>query len=388
MKAFLYKMKGAVALALAMSLFCPQVFAAEEQPVAVVAELPQLTYEEALKRAKKHSPDLRELQATADFLQETKEDIWDILGGFDQPTYEYQKWVDDGWHALMTATFTTNLGMQQTSLGKKVTELSLEVAVKSSFMSMIENEDQLELVKKNAEIQQRLYVQGQTKRRLGMISKYELDKLRLAAEQAKGTVTLLEAALEQEYIKFNSMIGGSPGDRYELVYDLTFEPYTTTQTMEQLVNDKVNNKDLTIKLKELSLEKAKFDKNYLSYSTTQAQTDQNEMKYDTAKRELKTAKENKETLVRNAYLQIQQLETQYASAQADLTKAQADYRVAQINYQAGNVTKTLVEQAEMGMITAENAVKQLVYTHDMLVFTFENPSLLIDTSAVAASASN
>ena len=388
MKAFLYKMKGAVALALAMSLFCPQVFAAEEQPVAVVAELPQLTYEEALKRAKKHSPDLRELQATADFLQETKEDIWDILGGFDQPTYEYQKWVDDGWHALMTATFTTNLGMQQTSLGKKVTELSLEVAVKSCFMSMIENEDQLELVKKNAEIQQRLYVQGQTKRRLGMISKYELDKLRLAAEQAKGTVTLLEAALEQEYIKFNSMIGGSPGDRYELVYDLTFEPYTTTQTMEQLVNDKVNNKDLTIKLKELSLEKAKFDKNYLSYSTTQAQTDQNEMKYDTAKRELKTAKENKETLVRNAYLQIQQLETQYASAEADLAKAQADYRVAQINYQAGNVTKTLVEQAEMGMITAENAVKQLVYTHDMLVFTFENPSLLIDTSAVAASASN
>jgi len=388
MKAFLYKMKGAVALALAMSLFCPQVFAAEEQPVAVVAELPQLTYEEALKRAKKHSPDLRELQATADFLQETKEDIWDILGGFDQPTYEYQKWVDDGWHALMTATFTTNLGMQQTSIGKKVTELSLEVAVKSCFMSMIENEDQLELVKKNAEIQQRLYVQGQTKRRLGMISKYELDKLRLAAEQAKGTVTLLEAALEQEYIKFNSMIGGSPGDRYELVYDLTFEPYTTTQTMEQLVNDKVNNKDLTIKLKELSLEKAKFDKNYLSYSTTQAQTDQNEMKYDTAKRELKTAKENKETLVRNTYLQIQQLETQLASAQADLTKAQADYRVAQINYQAGNVTKTLVEQAEMGMITAENAVKQLVYTHDMLVFTFENPSLLIDTSAVAASASN
>jgi len=385
MKAFLYKMKGAVALALAMSLFCPQVFAAEEQPVAVVAELPQLTYEEALKRAKKHSPDLRELQATADFLQETKEDIWDILGGFDQPTYEYQKWVDDGWHALMTATFTTNLGMQQTSIGKKVTELSLEVAVKSCFMSMIENEDQLELVKKNAEIQQRLYVQGQTKRRLGMISKYELDKLRLAAEQAKGTVTLLEAALEQEYIKFNSMIGGSPGDRYELVYDLTFEPYTTTQTMEQLVNDKVNNKDLTIKMQELTLENAKFNKNYLSYSTSQTKMDQNEQSYDTAKRDLKTAKENKETLVRNTFLQIRQLETQYASAVADLTKAQADYRVVQINYQAGNVTKTVVEQAEMGMITAENAVKQMVYTHDMLVFTFENPTLLANTAAGGAS---
>jgi len=387
MKSYFYKAKGALALVLAMGLFCPQVFAAEEQMVTVVEEitLPQMTYEEALKRAKKHSPDLRELQDTADYLQETKEEIWDMMGGFDVPTYEYQKWVEDGWYALMSATFQTDLGMKQTALGKQMTELSLEVAVKSSFMTIIENEDQLELVKKNAEIQQRLYVQGQTKRRLGMISKYDLEKLRLAAEQAKGTVTLMEAALEQEYIKFNSLIGGSPGDRYEFVYDLTFVPYETTQTMEQLVNDKVNNKDLTIKMQELTLENAKFNKNYLSYSTSQTKMDQNEQSYDTAKRDLKTAKENKETLVRNTFLQIRQLETQYASAVADLTKAQADYRVVQINYQAGNVTKTVVEQAEMGMITAENAVKQMVYTHDMLVFTFENPTLLANTAAGGAS---
>ncbi|MBO5148627.1 MAG: TolC family protein, partial [Anaerotignum sp.] len=86
-------------------------------------------------------------------------------------------------------------------------------------------------------------------------------------------------------------------------------------------------------------------------------------------------------LIRNTDQQIKQLETSYASAQADVTKAAADYRAAQVNYQAGNVTKTMVEQAEMGLISAENALQELVHNHDMLIFMFENPTLLSDQSA-------
>ena len=107
------------------------------------------------------------------------------------------------------------------------------------------------------------------------------------------------------------------------------------------------------------------------------------MTYDSAKRALKTAKEDKELLIRNTYLQLGQMETMYASAQADLNKAQANYRVAQVNLQAGNVTKTTVEQAEMGVISAQNALNEIVHNYNMLVYTFENPSLL-STAAGAA----
>ena len=89
-KAFLYKMKGAVALTLAMAMFCPQVYArealsAEEQGVkpAPVVELteeekaamaiPTITEAEALERAIKHSPKLRDLEDTLDYLEETDE---------------------------------------------------------------------------------------------------------------------------------------------------------------------------------------------------------------------------------------------------------------------------------------------------------------------------
>ena len=407
MKAFLYKIKGAFALAVAMSLFCPQVFAVEgpsvEEPQtveettaetveetaaeAVEETLPTLTFEEALKLAKKNSAALRAVEDQAELLHETRKDLQDMGVSLSNPTYDYKKWVNDMWYALTAGVFQVNMGMESNKISREVENLTLEVSVRSFFTSLADDQATLDVMKKNADIQQKLYVQGQTKRRLGMISKYELDQLKINVDQARSTVSILEAALEQNYIKFNQLIGGNPADRYELVYDLTFEPYVMTQTMEQYINDKINNDDLAIKGMELAVENAKFNMNYLSESDAGTNADQREFNYDSAKRDLKTAKLNKETLIRNTYLQIQQLESQYASAQADVAKAAADYRVAQINYQAGNVTKTTVELAELGLLQAENALKQLVYSHDLLVFTFENPTLLADTTAAASGAS-
>ncbi len=394
MKAFLYKAKGALALALAMSLCSTQVFAADalsaeqqgvqvapvvEKPEEEVAPLPALTYEEALAKAKKHSPNLRDIQATADFLQETKEDLWDSVGYFNNVNYDYQKWVNDGWWAVTSAAFQTDMGIQQSSIGRKVQELALEATVKSSFTTILSSLDTLDLAQKNADMQKKLYQQGQAKYKLGLLSKYNLDQLQIAADQAQDQVTQLEASLEQTYIQLNNLMGEKVDARFAIVYDVEYEPYEMTQTMEQYINDKINS-DLTIQLKELEVESAKFGKNYLKESSDGSEQNQNELTYDQAKRALKTAKEEKALAIRNAYLQIQQLETAYTSAQADLTKAQADYRAVQVNYQAGNVTKTAVEQAEMGVLKAESALRQNAYNHDMLVFTFENPSLLGSSS--------
>ena len=82
-----YKAKGALALALSMALFSTtlfadtSVYAAQTAAQAEENTLPELTYETALEKAKKHSPSLRDIAGTAEFLQKTKEDIWD-KGGF------------------------------------------------------------------------------------------------------------------------------------------------------------------------------------------------------------------------------------------------------------------------------------------------------------------
>ena len=375
MKNMLYKAKGALALTLAVSICgaqCVPVFAAEalsaaQQGVQVTPvkelteeekaalQLPKLTAEEALAKAKKHSPDLREIQDTLDYLDDTLDDIDRSAGGtVTVPNVEYKKWVNDGWQKVVSAVYQAEQGIKS-------------------------NEDTLSLTKKNAEIQKKLYEQGQEKNRLGLLSKYNLNQLEIAAKQAQDNVALLEASMEQLYIKLNDLMGEKADARFEYVYDVTYTPYKLSLPMEQYLNAALK-KDLTIQLKELALDSAKFTKNYVGESNTRLDSNTQEYNYDTAKRNLKTAKTDKEMAIRNAYLQLQQMETQITSAQSSLTKAQADYRAAQINLRAGNVTKTAVEQAEMGVVSAQNSLNQLIYNYDMLVFTFENPSLLGNTA--------
>lgn len=400
MKNMLYKAKGALALTLAVSICgaqCVPVFAAEalsaaQQGVQVTPvkelteeekaalQLPKLTAEEALAKAKKHSPNLREIQDTLDYLDDTLDDIDRSAGGtVTVPNVEYKKWVNDGWQKVVSAVYQAEQGKKQARIGEELQNLGLEVSVKSYFTSIKSSEDSLALTKKNAEIQKKLYEQGKEKNRLGLLSKYNLNQLEIAAKQAQNNVALLEASMEQLYIKLNDLMGEKADARFEYVYDVTYTPYTLSLPMEQYLNAALK-KDLTVQLKELALDSAKFTKNYVGESNTRLDSNTQEYNYDTAKRNLKTAKTDKEMAIRNAYLQLQQMETQITSAQTSLTKAQADYRAAQINLRAGNVTKTAVEQAEMGVVSAQNSLNQLIYNYDMLVFTFENPSLLGNTA--------
>lgn len=376
-----YKAKGALALALSMALFSTTLFADTRayaaQAVSKAEEniLPELTYEAALEKAKKHSPDLRDIADTAEFLQKTKEDLWDRVGYFDSPDYDYQRWVNDGWYMVTSSAFSTTTSMKQNSYGEAITKLGLEAGVKNYFITILSQEDNLELLKKNMELQQKLYKQGKTKYQLGLISKFDLDKLETETNNLADSITLMESALEQIYTQFNSLLGESPEKRYQLVYDVSYEPFTLNQTMDQYINGKVNASN-TLKILELNVESAKFKKNYLPESSTGSETNQNNLSYDQAKRSLKTSKDDFALAIRNGYNAILQKETEYATAQAALKQAEADYHKAEVNYQAGNITALTLEQAQMGVDKAKNEIQQVVYDHDLAIFNFQNPDLL------------
>ena len=252
MKNMLYKAKGALALTLAVSICgaqCVPVFAAEalsaaQQGVQVTPvkelteeekaalQLPKLTAEEALAKAKKHSPDLREIQDTLDYLDDTLDDIDRSAGGtVTVPNVEYKKWVNDGWQKVVSAVYQAEQGKKQARIGEDLQNLGLEVSVKSYFTSIKSNEDTLSLTKKNAEIQKKLYEQGQEKNRLGLLSKYNLNQLEIAAKQAQDNVALLEASMEQLYIKLNDLMGEKADARFEYVYDVTYTPYKLSLPM-------------------------------------------------------------------------------------------------------------------------------------------------------------
>ena len=390
MKKYFVKGRTVAATAVAALLVSTTAFAAEKPQESIPAteiltieeaqaleaqKEKELTYEEAVELATKNSSDLRSVAETADYLQDLKEDIWDITGSFSVPTVSYQQWVDDDIYAIYSSIQNISSSMTKNRYSEELTKISLEATVKNYYTSIFSDQSSLELAKKDMEVKKTLWEQGQLKNQLGLLSDYDLQELRSDYEQAQYNVTKLEMALEQEYLSFYNFIGQDREKDYTLVYDVEYAPYELPQPMTQYINSKMNT-DYTIKLQEQALEDAEFNKNYMSMSSSNATSANNKHSYEEAKRSLKTAKDSKELAIQNAYNSILSLESQYDSALTTLEQAKAAQRAAEVNYKAGNTTAITLDQAALAVEQAQNAVTQLEYAHDMQIYQFENTELL------------
>ena len=389
MKKYFVKGRTVAATAVAALLVSTTAFAAEKPQESIPAteiltieeaqaleaqKEKELTYEEAVELATKNSSDLRSVAETADYLQDLKEDIWDITGSFSVPTVSYQQWVDDDIYAIYSSIQNISSSMTKNRYSEELTKISLEATVKNYYTSIFSDQSSLELAKKDMAAKKTLWEQGQLKNQLGLLSDYDLQELRSDYEQAQYNVTKLEMALEQEYLSFYNFIGQDREKDYTLVYDVEYAPYELPQPMTQYINSKMNT-DYTIKLQEQAVKDAEFNKNYMSMSSN-ATSANNKHSYEEAKRSLKTAKDSKELAIQNAYNSILSLESQYDSALTTLEQAKAAQRAAEVNYKAGNTTAITLDQAALAVEQAQNAVTQLEYAHDMQIYQFENTELL------------
>lgn len=390
MKKYFVKGRTVAATAVAALLVSTTAFAAEKPQESIPAteiltieeaqaleaqKEKELTYEEAVELATKNSSDLRSVAETADYLQDLKEDIWDITGSFSVPTVSYQQWVDDDIYAIYSSIQNISSSMTKNRYSEELTKISLEATVKNYYTSIFSDQSSLELTKKDMAVKKTLWEQGQLKNQLGLLSDYDLNTLRSDYEQAQYNVTKLEMALEQEYLSFYNFIGQDREKDYTLVYDVEYAPYELPQPMTQYINSKMNT-DYTIKLQEQAVKDAEFNKNYMSMSSSNATSANNKHSYEEAKRSLKTAKDSKELAIQNAYNSILSLESQYDSALTTLEQAKAAQRAAEVNYKAGNTTAITLDQAALAVEQAQNAVTQLEYAHDMQIYQFENTELL------------
>lgn len=335
----------------------------------------KLTFEEALELAEDNSSDLDNVAEKAEYLQDLKEDIWDITGSFSVPTVSYQQWVDDEVYSIYSQIQSISSSMTQNRYTEEITKLTLESTVKSYFTSILSDESSLEVAKKEAEVKKTQYLQGQTKNKMGLISDYDSRTLETDYKTAVDNVETLERTIEEEYRSFNQLLGISDDTEYELVYDIEYTPYEMGQSMTQYIQNKLNT-DYTIKQLEQNVDDAEFNKNYMSMSSTNSQSASNKYSYEEAKSTLRTAKEDKELAIQNAYNEVQELENQYETAQRNLETAKSNLELAELNYSLGRNTALDVTKAELDVEEAENTLAQIVYSHDMKVYQLENTELL------------
>ena len=116
--------------------------------------------EEALELAEDNSSDLDNVAEKAEYLQDLKEDIWDITGSFSVPTVSYQQWVDDEVYSIYSQIQSISSSMTQNRYTEEITKLTLESTVKSYFTSILSDESSLEVAKKEAEVKKTQYLKN------------------------------------------------------------------------------------------------------------------------------------------------------------------------------------------------------------------------------------
>ena len=80
----------------------------------------------SIGEGEKHSPDLREIQDTLDYLDDTLDDIDRSAGGtVTVPNVEYKKWVNDGWQKVVSAVYQAEQGKKQARIGEELQNLGL-----------------------------------------------------------------------------------------------------------------------------------------------------------------------------------------------------------------------------------------------------------------------
>lgn len=332
-----------------------------------------LTFEEALQKALKKSASLRSAEDTEEYLDELDE-YWDKKG-YKLTTPSYTKWVNDAMYSAVFNMQSVESSKKVNRYNEEITKITIEATIKDYFASTLSNETALELAKDKMEIQKTLYTQGQMKYQYGIISQYDLQKLKTNYETAQDTVKSLEKTMAEQKRSFYQMIGEKEEKNYTLVYDVEYEPYEMTQTMEQYINERMK-KDYTILQQELELENATFSKNYRPESISYTEGKTRVYNYDEAKRSLKTAKEDKELAIKNAYDAIIKLEDSYASAKTTLENAEFDWKVAEKNFEIGKITEVELKQKETAVEEAKSSLQQIVYNHDMQIYYFEHTELL------------
>lgn len=396
MKKKMIHLNKAIALALVGSLVgTSAVYAADiatgtfEVAVITASENtnPALTLDTALTKALKHDYSLRNLADSNELMQKNKEDIWDSYGWSSLPTNDYKVWVSDAMYAYYAGMQAIESGMESSKYTKELLNQGKELAVKNAFASIVQDEASLALLQESNVVTKEIFEQGKVKYNLGLISKFDLDALERALEQADIKEDQMIKSIDQAYMELNNVMGEDSEKRYRLIYKVEYEPYELKGTLEQYINNHLN-KDYTVLLAEQAVVDAKFTMNVVGDSSnTTSASNKNENAHSAALRTLKSTKENKELAIRNAYSQMQQLEASYVNAQATLADAEATYAKVQTNFLAGNVTQLTLDQAKLGVTKAENAITELEYSHDMQIYMFEHTSTLMGSGSAGSSSS-
>lgn len=319
------------------------------------------------------------IDAQIDYLKEQKRDLINSIGGITVPTLDdltTTRWVDSMTHTYATTIMNFNSSIEQLESQTGILELATEVSIRNMFSGIVQNETNLDLLKKSRELEQISYEQALIKLDFGQVSQSSVDQLKSQLEQTDMNIAQLQTQIEQLYIDLNNETGQATKNRYVVEKLETLEHYTLGNfTLPQFISNSFK-LDTDVVNAQNAVDQALINTRYMADTVTDADIKLYDLELYNAKIDLLNIKSEKEIALQDAYNSLTLIEQAYDKALLDIKIAEDNFKLAEINYNAGNITELTLKQTELAVVQSEVALEQLIYNYDLQVFLFEHSSLL------------
>lgn len=374
-----YKKILAIAMAISVVSASPAFAAAatgstRKSPSVAAAEKKVYTYDEVLTKAIANSTDLTLSDLTIDLNEKKATYASDSLGGLVQPQNISQYSQLDSYNELM-AINSLGAGNKSERYEKEATKLEVEKAVKGAMSTIITDEAALKVADEALSVYKEEHKVVLLKNRLGMATETEVTAARAKVESYEASVDTTEQELSNAYAILARLMGVS-GTDFSIEYHVEYVPYVLNGNLSAYVS-KSNSTNPDLQKVRVLLDNSIANKTFtLMNDTTPYGSDS--INYDISKSQiaLKDAEDLFKSAIEDTYKRIIKIEGDIKSAKSSLETAQTALEVAELNFSLGRGTQLAVDGAKVKVKTIENEIEALKYSHDLEVFSFENPCVL------------
>lgn len=340
------------------------------------APQPQLTLNDAIKKAMENSKSIQKSQLSVDKAKESRDiasdklDYTPVMGGGYEPATEA------AWYNLLSADISWEMSKKSYS----AEEDSLVLNVCQKYWNVQKSIDDLKYRELSASVAELSYRRVQAMVRLGMTppespSGASPQAVLATSEkdlaQARSDLTKARNKLKTDYEALNQLLGLLPEDRPVLVDEPKFEPVKVDDlnaAVQRVLEEspKIWQAEESAKLAQYSYELMYSTGSYKPYEIRKIEQQQAEIDAMSARDAVKLA-------TRNLYYSVQNLEYGLKTAENALAGAEEALRVAKLQYDLGMITKESLVKTEASLALARETLKDLTRQHAYAKLAFYKP---------------
>jgi outer membrane protein TolC len=335
------------------------VFVAPVVALAYEPHSPELTLDQAISRALRHSKSLEKSVLDVVYADEARDDVaalWDP-----QWTVTYVPGTEKIYAALLSADFGYDAATKQ----KELQEDIVVVETIKSYYDLLVAQRKVASAQAALEAQEVQFEKVKTYFEAGMIPRIAFDQALSELDQKRAELAIAENDLDNAYVTFNLLVGLRSEDRPVLVDEPQYrelEVSSLSSQISSIVNDNP--------AQWIADEGAELQERLIGFSED---TDLAEIKAEQAKLDADLLRDNTTKLLYQLYYKIKDLEKSIDTLAQSIELAENNLRVTQLKFEVGMATKADLASAENALQQARQKLFELICQHELLKEVFYKP---------------